>query len=404
MNYVHYSTYRTEKEVFFVAKRKKHPRLPSGWGSIRYLGAGRRNPYAVHPPATECYESGHYITPPAICYVPDWYVGFAVLNAWRSGTYKPGDEVGLAGTTVADPAALDAIVERILKDAAIRDQQPGQHKKTFAEVYQDFYTWKYGEHAPRQLSESAKTTTRSAFRNLSALHKMPFADIRLDDMQRILDQSPLGESAVKQMISLLKQVYKYGDARELCAKDYTRHLVMPQKKENEHGIPFTDQDLVLLWKDQDNPVTEMILIMCYSGFRVSAYDTIDTNLAEWYFQGGIKNKSSKGRIVPIHSLIKHLVERRLSRAGTVSAGRIDTFNQRMTKRLSVLGIERHTPHDCRHTFSALCEKYGVNERDRKRMLGHSFGNDVTNAVYGHRTVEELRVEIEKIKAPICDDL
>jgi hypothetical protein len=31
------------------------------------------------------------------------------------------------------------------------------------------------------------------------------------------------------------------------------------------------------------------------------------------------------------------------------------------------------------------------------MLGHSFKGDITNGVYGHRTVEELRTEIEKIK-------
>ena len=30
------------------------------------------------------------------------------------------------------------------------------------------------------------------------------------------------------------------------------------------------------------------------------------------------------------------------------------------------------------------------------MMGHSFGDDITNGVYGHRTVEELRSEIEKI--------
>lgn len=69
----------------------------------------------------------------------------------------------------------------------------------------------------------------------------------------------------------------------------------------------------------------------------------------------------------------------------------------MSNKLSELGIEKHTPHDCRHTFSALCEKYGVNENDRKRMMGHSFGNDITNAKYGHRTVDDLRGEIEKIK-------
>ena len=38
----------------------------------------------------------------------------------------------------------------------------------------------------------------------------------------------------------------------------------------------------------------------------------------------------------------------------------------------------------------------VNENDRKRMLGHSFGNDVTNRVYGHRDLKDLKMEIEKI--------
>ena len=50
-------------------------------------------------------------------------------------------------------------------------------------------------------------------------------------------------------------------------------------------------------------------------------------------------------------------------------------------------------------YSRLCESYGVREADRKRMMGHSFGNDITNGVYGHRTLEELRTEIEKIKEP-----
>ena len=76
----------------------------------------------------------------------------------------------------------------------------------------------------------------------------------------------------------------------------------------------------------------------------------------------------------------------------------------MYKKLEALGIaytngKKHTPHDCRHTFSWLCEHYKVNENDRKRMMGHSFKNDITNAVYGHRTVEELREEIEKIEIP-----
>ena len=64
--------------------------------------------------------------------------------------------------------------------------------------------------------------------------------------------------------------------------------------------------------------------------------------------------------------------------------------------LAQLGIEKHTPHDCRHTFSKLCEDSHVNENDRKRMLGHSFSTDVTNRGYGHRDLKDLKIEIEKI--------
>ena len=71
------------------------------------------------------------------------------------------------------------------------------------------------------------------------------------------------------------------------------------------------------------------------------------------------------------------------------------FRNSMYCFLNEVGIERHTPHDCRHTFSRLCEKFEVKENDRKRLLGHKF-DDVTNGVYGHRTVEDLREEIEKI--------
>ena len=64
-----------------MPKRKKHERLPNAYGSIRYLGKNRKNPYAVHPPCKDISEEGDYVRPKAICYVDDWYVGFAVLNA-----------------------------------------------------------------------------------------------------------------------------------------------------------------------------------------------------------------------------------------------------------------------------------------------------------------------------------
>ena len=97
-----------------MPKRKKHTKLPNGYGSIRYLGSRRRNPYAVHPPAHENPDNGLYIVPRALCYVDDWYVGFAVLTAYKSGTYVPGMENTLK--PALDGSDLNGIVNRILAD------------------------------------------------------------------------------------------------------------------------------------------------------------------------------------------------------------------------------------------------------------------------------------------------
>ena len=150
--------------------------------------------------------------------------------------------------------------------------------------------------------------------------------------------------------------------------------------------------------------------MCYSGWRIGEVPKLSINFEERYFQGGIKTKAGKNRIVPIHSSIYQFVKSKaLSQDSKLLACSQTYYRESLfypaLERLGITGNPKHTPHDCRHTFSALCEKYGVRENDRKRMLGHSFGNDVTNAVYGHRTLEELREEIEKIKAPFvtnCD--
>ena len=89
--------------------------------------------------------------------------------------------------------------------------------------------------------------------------------------------------------------------------------------------------------------------------------------------------------------------------GVLLPDKIDIFRDKMYTQLTTLGIEKHTPHDCRHPFSRLFEKYKVMENDRKRMLGHKIGDCLLytspspNDTYGHRTLEDLRNEIEKIE-------
>lgn len=380
-----------------MPKRKKHPKLPNGYGSIKYLGKNRRNPYAVHPPVTDYTDEGVPITPKALCYVDDWMKGFIILTSYKAGTYTKGDERDI--DLPSDQKSLEIITQRLLADynkAQGIVEEEKEPEKTFAEVYKDFWKYKFENEKGMKLSESSKRSIQAAFKNVSDLHDRPFRDLRHDDLQSVVDNCPLKHSSLELIVHLFRQMYAYADIYELCDKDYSAHVKINKEDDDESGVPFTDSDLKILWNHKDDETVEFILIMCYSGFRIRAYKNLEINLKDKYFRGGIKTKAGKNRVVPIHPAILPFVKRRL-KAGGIYPSTYSKFLKDMSNKLSELGIEKHTPHDCRHTFSALCEKYGVNENDRKRMMGHSFGNDLTNAKYGHRTIADLREEIEKIK-------
>lgn len=376
-----------------MARRKKHPRLPNGYGSIKYLGKNRRNPYGVYPPVKEYDLDGKAIAQPAICYVDDWTKGFAVLTAYHAGTYTPGMECDLGA---GEEASLISLSGRILADYNRSKGITAKKGKTFKEVYAEFYRWKY--EGSKEYSEASKNSSRAAFRNCSALHDRVFDELRYKDLQDVVDNCTLKHASLELIVSLFKQMYKYADIHEYVAKNYAEHVAITKSDDDEHGVPFSPDELELLWEHKEDPIAEMILIMCYSGYRISAYKTLEVNIKEKYFRGGVKTQSGKGRIVPIHSAILPLVIRRISRIGHILPFSTSKFRSEMHTFIKSKGMVSHTPHDCRHTFSMLCEKYGVNENDRKRMLGHKFG-DITNDVYGHREMEDLRKEIEKIKAP-----
>ena len=355
-----------------MAKRKKRMKLPNGFGSIKYLGSGRRNPYGAYPPASEWAENGKYqITPKAIAYTETWEEAYEALTAYnmeKQGKIKINRNV-------------------------LIDRTP-----TFAEVYENFYQEKF-YNSPKKLSKASMGSTQAAFKNCSVLHDVQMGQIRYDDLQSVINNCRLKHSSMELIVSLMHQMYKYAMKYEIIDKDYSSFLYIPKEDDDESGVPFSEDELKLLWKHKEDGIVQMLLIMCYSGYRIAAYQNIEINLEEYYFKGGVKTKTSKERIVPIHTSIQALVKCRYNIYGNQILGTSPgTFRKKMYPALKEIGIEKHTPHDCRHTFSMLCEKYGVSENDRKRLMGHAFANDITNQKYGHRSLDDLRSEIEKIKA------
>ncbi|WMI80586.1 tyrosine-type recombinase/integrase [Anaerotignum sp. MB30-C6] len=58
-------------------------------------------------------------------------------------------------------------------------------------------------------------------------------------------------------------------------------------------------------------------------------------------------------------------------------------------------MEKHRPHDTRHTCVSLLTAAKADERFIQKIVGHK-GQNVTRVVYTHLEIQELIEEIDKI--------
>ena len=124
-------------------KKKSNPRLPNGYGQIRFLGKNRRKSLRRFTRQLKKNQNGQMKPQKAICYVSDWMIGFAVLTAYKAGTYTPGMENDIQ---VDDKKNAEDFIQSLL---ANYNQVQGIKAKeepqlTFAEVFRKFNVKKFG--------------------------------------------------------------------------------------------------------------------------------------------------------------------------------------------------------------------------------------------------------------------
>ena len=164
---------------------------------------------------------------------------------------------------------------------------------------------------------------------------------------------------------------------------------------------FSDELIERLWASAGEPWVDSVLIFIYSGWRISellALTPEDVDLEAGTMKGGTKTKAGKGRIVPIHSKIRPMVEARLAEGGPrlicyegkpVPVTTYRLFWRDIMKRLNMA----HVPHECRHTFETRLDSAGGNRRCIDLLMGH-VSKDTGNRVYNHKTLAELQATVE----------
>lgn len=290
----------------------------------------------------------------------------------------------------------------------------------------------------RWLPEHEKTikSTRaleSAWSYCTAVYDMRVKDLRARHVKGCMEegtstyrgQTRTPSASMKNQIkSLFNLMLDYALEYELVDRNYSRTFNLSEETikeivtvKQEH-IPFTDEEMDLLWQHVDDKMmVDVLLVQCYSGWRpqeIGLLELKDVDLENWTFSGGMKTDAGTGRVVPIHSRIRYLVERKYKEAQEM--GSLYLFNYvnpnarlkstaltyaRYQKGFGMIRDElklnpEHRPHDGRKHFVTMAKKYGIDEYAIKYMVGHKI-SDITEKVYTQREFEWLKTEIEKIK-------
>lgn len=283
---------------------------------------------------------------------------------------------------------------------------------TFSEVYE-----KWSDGYLRTLSNpSSARTIKAEYSYCNGLYNMRMQDIRVSHLEGTIINAQVGDSTKARIKSLFNMLYRYAVANDIVEKDYAAVMFAngnPIKRSRTRDvIPFTQEEIQMLWNNLEQiPFVDMILIEIYSGWRpqeLAILKTYDVDITSETMRGGLKTDAGKNRIVPIHPLIKPLIEKRMSEAATLQSEYLfndangqqgtymtyDKYRSRFDKVMKRLNLKHH-PHETRHTFITKAKACGIDEYILKLIVGHAI-DDITEKVYTHRTIEQLKNEMEKI--------
>ena len=125
-------------------------------------------------------------------------------------------------------------------------------KVTFQEVYERWSKEKFPT-----ISHSNVKGYEASYKVCSTLYKKVFRDMKLVDLQTVVDTCGKNYPTLKKLKSLFSQLYEYAMKNDICSKDYSEFVdIMKYKDKNpdkrDHN-KFTKKEIERLWTLAGDP-------------------------------------------------------------------------------------------------------------------------------------------------------
>lgn len=333
-------------------------RNPNGYGGIVDLGKNRRNRYGVR--VTDVYTS-------------------ALLSS--DGTFKQKYKyIGYYPTLKEAKKALTNYNNSATPTSYI--------DITFSQVWE---LWCRKNLTDRETSRY--NSYNAAFNKCSEIHNHKMTDLRLNDLELIIDKnSGSSKSTLNNIKIVMNFIFTWALQNDVILKNYADFLEIKDYKSVKNHKAFQTDEISKMWKNKTKYIPALIYI--YTGCRPAELINLnkaDVHMNERYFYIS-KSKTKAGiRIVPIADKVMPFFEYYMSKPGK----KLLPFTYADLRTFYAENFPNHTPHDTRSTCVTLLTSAGVQEVVIQKIVGHSGGN-VTRDVYTQLELSLLLEAINKI--------
>ena len=270
----------------------------------------------------------------------------------------------------------------------------------------------------KDLARQTQDNYRAAMKYLKPFHDHLFRELRRPQFQQAIDAAEAAgksHSTMEKIKAISTILSDFACENDVVSKSYAKGVRLPADAKKKAPEYFSDIEIAKIDKDVDDPNVEMIVVMIYTGMRISEQTRLtkfDVNIKDMLITGGVKTDAGKDRIIPIHPRIQPIFTRLYASCEKyifeelVSIGNKKTGTDRLIKKpyryehfcdlyyaaLEHIGIRRLTPHKARHTFFTRIDAKCDDKLAIALIGGHS-DPDFTARTYVHPDIERLRKAI-----------
>lgn len=350
-------------------------KLPNGYGSVVKLSGNRRKPYLVRK-----------------------------TNGWH---YDKEKDKQIQDFIIVGYAATKAEGLQMLAEYNNNPFDTKAAKMTFDDVYEEWSKRKF----PTVSDSNVKGYT-AAYKTCGTLYNKVFKDLKLVDLQNVIDTCGKNFPTLKKIKVLFNQLYDYALKNDICNKDYSSYVdVIQYKDRNPNKFDrnkFSQDEINLIWEQKDDKYYQIVLMLLYNGVRISELLDLkkeNVHLGEQYFDvicsktdNGIRKVPIADKVLPFYQswydsapdceYLLHTEDEKHFKYRNY----YDSYFQPLMEQLKI----SRTPHCCRHTCISLLAESGVSQTIIKMIVGHSGAMTLTEKVYTHFDMKELVNAINQI--------